>query len=952
MKRFAAAVFCLSSVPVAAAGATLYVDAAFGTPYSQIQDAIDDAGDGDTILVFAGTYGPIDYLGKDLVIIADGGPLTTTIDAAGSGPAVTFDNAEPSSALLQGFTLTGGTGSDSGSGDVMGGGLVIRRDAQPRISGNLITGNTAEYGGGLAVGAAAPSIYGNTIEGNTATEQGGGAWFQADPANNGPTQFACNLVRDNSSQDSGGVWVGLVELHATNNRIHANTGERGGLWVTASALGYWHNNTITANAGDLNGAGGVENNSDAVDFVNNVIAFNTPGFGVIRDSTTPDWLFNDVWGNGTGEYAGTAGDATGIDGNVLIDPLFGAFTPGDPYDDDLSLLPGSQLINFGSTNPAFLDLDGTASDMGFSGGPHTDCDLDGDGVRAADVPADCIPDDASFFPGSFEGPDGLDHDCDGWGTHESVTLIGTNGGLVPGGQWEYALPTSVPGLGYLAQNAWCTDCATNTPLGTDSSLTWTADFSTVTTIGTLTRLQFAHAYDTEAGVGGGIVQVDDAGWTTLAPSGGYPAAALANQPLSGDSGAGSFGGDSDGWVLNDVDLSDHLGTTVDVRWRYAGGAMPHALAFPGWALSTISTQVEDADGDGRAADLQDCDDTDLYTYVGAPEIPYDGLDQDCDGSDLTDVDGDGFVSAQVGGADCDDNDPLAFPGGIEIPYDGVDQDCLDGDLNDLDLDAWIGGPDGDDCDDDNAAIHPEAPEVAYDGIDQDCNGEDLVDVDGDGYDGDRPPPFGDCDDNDRDVNPGVEEICDDEVDNDCDERVDLVDDGDLDGIDRCGGDCDDTDPAVSSAMEELCDGLDTDCDGVVPDDEVDADGDGEFICGGDCNDASDAIASGLPEVCDSLDNDCDDLIDEDHDRDLDGYSGCLTDCDDQVRTIYPGAPVRCEPGFDADCDGVLDVTEAGCLEGGDSCTAQMAPATPGSVLALMALIGLAAPMRRRATTNR
>jgi hypothetical protein len=57
-------------------------------------------------------------------------------------------------------------------------------------------------------------------------------------------------------------------------------------------------------------------------------------------------------------------------------------------------------------------------------------------------------------------------------------------------------------------------------------------------------------------------------------------------------------------------------------------------------------------------------------------VPYDGLDQDCDGVDLVDVDKDGYNSTAVtGGTDCADNNPMIHPGAEEIPYDTVDQDC-------------------------------------------------------------------------------------------------------------------------------------------------------------------------------------------------------------------------------------------------------------------------------------
>jgi hypothetical protein len=167
----------------------------------------------------------------------------------------------------------------------------------------------------------------------------------------------------------------------------------------------------------------------------------------------------------------------------------------------------------------------------------------------------------------------------------------------------------------------------------------------------------------------------------------------------------------------------------------------------------------DLDGDGWADVEGDCDDSDETIYPGADEIPNDGIDQDCNGTDYIDLDEDGF---SVEDGDCNDDDENINPDAEEIPNDGIDQDCDGNDLVDVDGDGFT-VEDGD-CDDENEDINPDAEEIPYDGIDQDCDGEDLTDVDGDGFS----PDDGDCNDDDFDINPDADEIPNDGIDQDCD----------------------------------------------------------------------------------------------------------------------------------------------------------------------------------------
>jgi predicted outer membrane repeat protein len=248
--------------------------------------------------------------------------------------------------------------------------------------------------------------------------------------------------------------------------------------------------------------------------------------------------------------------------------------------------------------------------------------------------------------------------------------------------------------------------------------------------------------------------------------------------------------DTDGIGGSDTDPD---GTAIDI------GAFGGRLA-----------NLADVDVDGVYEDL-DCDDDDAATYPGATEVPYDGVDQDCDGADLEDVDGDGEAADLVGGPDCDDGDPDIHTGAVEIWYDGIDQDCAGDDDYDQDGDGEQSDQHGGlDCDDVDAAINTMAAEVWYDDVDQDCDGGDDFDQDGDGFPSDA---YGgiDCDDLNAEVGPGLTEIWYDGIDQDCDGN-DADQDGD--GFDL-EDDCDDLDSKVNpDALDTAEDGTDQNCDGV------------------------------------------------------------------------------------------------------------------------------------------
>jgi hypothetical protein len=171
--------------------------------YSTIQQGIDNANDGDTVLVADATYFEnINFNGKHItlashfIIDQDTTHISNTI-IDGSQPnhpdtacVVLFNAGEDTTSILQGFTITGGTGLYSSYFQGRIGGGIVCWNAGAKILNNLITDNhlTSNYqafGGGIAVGKTAGerwiviennNISNNYVEASEEEAMGGGIY--------------------------------------------------------------------------------------------------------------------------------------------------------------------------------------------------------------------------------------------------------------------------------------------------------------------------------------------------------------------------------------------------------------------------------------------------------------------------------------------------------------------------------------------------------------------------------------------------------------------------------------------------------------------------------------------------------------------------------------------------------------------------------------------------------
>ncbi|MCH2137307.1 MAG: right-handed parallel beta-helix repeat-containing protein, partial [Phycisphaerales bacterium] len=217
--------------------------------YATIQEAINIAGYGDTILVAPGTYTGtgdwvINTLGKPMTIRATGSPEETILDGEGMRRVVQFSGGEGADTIIKGFTITGGwtsygggiycTGSNptitdctiSGNSADYGGGIYCNWYSSPAISGCPISGNTASVaGGGIYCDSSSPTITGCTIEGNTVNSYGGGIYCYL----SNPTISGCTITGNTSEQGGGGIFCDYISNPFINScTISGNTAKSGG----------------------------------------------------------------------------------------------------------------------------------------------------------------------------------------------------------------------------------------------------------------------------------------------------------------------------------------------------------------------------------------------------------------------------------------------------------------------------------------------------------------------------------------------------------------------------------------------------------------------------------------------------------------------------------------------------------------------------------------------------
>jgi len=387
-----------------------YVDAREGhalatgsltSAFGDLQNAIDQAVDGDTIYIHPGRYEalretfieplcgncedhqtPVNasrgfYIhDKSLTLVGLDRDSTILITNAGYG--VYFENSRGST--IRGVTITGGLRDEDGMATDAGvvakyatvtvtdcairdnihrqdslvigiGGVIIRENSEVYVVGNLIENNGWD---GVALYRGASAVIADNV-----IRQGRGAGV-------GITWDAVATVYRNRVSE---FWKGIGTFGAScavvrNNAIFHNLGW--GMVATHESYMDCANNVVYSNGN----CGFILGTPDVTGRVTNcVFARNgwrdewiCPCVGIANygNPFVVRFSHNIFWENEAGAFEGMP-DMIDIDGNVAVDPAFS---------DTLSFRPGNESPMIDTGNPELTDPDGTRSDIGLFGGPQ------------------------------------------------------------------------------------------------------------------------------------------------------------------------------------------------------------------------------------------------------------------------------------------------------------------------------------------------------------------------------------------------------------------------------------------------------------------------------------------------------------------------------------------------------------------------------------------------------
>ena len=251
---------------------TLYVGGSEPGNYSKIQNAIDNASDGDAVYVYGGMYYENVVIRKSISLIGEN-KYTTIIDSNGSGDVVKISDVNWVN--ISEFSI------QNGGSDWEGSGISIRQSDYTIITNNLIHSNL-HYGIWLYL-SSTNFVSNNIITSNNACGINIGGYSDNNMILDNNISFNKNYgihisysegnTISNNTISSNKLESGLRLVSSNNNTISGNTislNKQDGVFLSSS-----NNNTISGNTISLNNESGIILRSSCINTISeNLISLN------------------------------------------------------------------------------------------------------------------------------------------------------------------------------------------------------------------------------------------------------------------------------------------------------------------------------------------------------------------------------------------------------------------------------------------------------------------------------------------------------------------------------------------------------------------------------------------------------------------------------------------------------------------------------------------------------
>jgi len=185
-----------------------YEDGSAEHPFDAVQEAIDAAVSGDTVLILAGTYKgdgnrDLDLRGKAITVRSaepnDPSLVIIDCDATADDPhrGFYFHSYETPGSVLEGLTVTGGYHDQ-------GGGIYCSDCARPTVTNCVFAENRALLGGGMFIDSS-PTLTNCEFSDNSA-DGGGGLYNDGDASECNPVLTDCTFSGNRATHNGGAVY--------------------------------------------------------------------------------------------------------------------------------------------------------------------------------------------------------------------------------------------------------------------------------------------------------------------------------------------------------------------------------------------------------------------------------------------------------------------------------------------------------------------------------------------------------------------------------------------------------------------------------------------------------------------------------------------------------------------------------------------------------------------------